>query len=195
MPTTKPCLRRSSDSRYRSNLVDAALHFTRRLRALVACGCLFAIFLIAGCAHPISENALNNQENELWTGRISLHVKSEPEKFFSAGFELKGRPERGELRLISPLGSMLGVLRWSPGEAQFDTGNAGNVQRFDSIDMLMAQATGAAVPLPALFAWLQGDDAKINGWSADLSRHGEGRILATRIQPEPLVDLRVVVDR
>ena len=90
---------------------------------------------------------------------------------------------------------MLGVLRWAPGEAEFDSGNAGKVQRFDSIDTLMAQATGAALPLPALFAWLRGDNASVDGWSADLSRHGEGRIFATRKQPQPLVDLRVVVDR
>ena len=158
-------------------------------------GCLITIFLIAGCARPIGAGLLNDQKNEVWSGRISLLVKSEPEQFFSAGFELRGKPDRGELKLISPLGSMLGVLRWAPGEAEFDSGNAGNVRRFDSIDTLMAQATGAAVPLPALFAWLRGDNALVDGWSADLSRHGEGRIFATRNRPQPLVDLRVVVDR
>lgn len=191
----KPCLKRSSGSRRRSKVVSAALHFTRRLRALFACGCLLVIFSMAGCARPASADALNHRENEVWTGRISLHVKSEPEQFFSAGFELKGRLDRGELRLISPLGNLLGVLRWSPGEAQFDTGHAGAVQRFDSIDTLMTQATGAAVPLSALFAWLQGEHANVNGWSADLSRYGEGRIVATRMQPQPLVELRVAVDR
>lgn len=195
MPTMKPCLKRSSGSRCRSKVVKVALHFTNRLRALFVCGCLLAVFSIAGCARPASADALNRQVNELWTGRISLHVKSEPEQFFSAGFELQGRLDRGELRLISPLGNLLGVLRWSPGEAQLDTGNPGTVQRFDSIDRLMAQATGAAVPLPALFAWLQGEHANVNGWSADLSRHGEGRIVATRMQPQPLVELRVAVDR
>ena len=170
-------------------------YFAYRSRALFAFGFLFAIFLIAGCAHPISAKTLNSQQTEAWTGRISLHVKSEPEQFFSAGFELKGRPEQGELTLISPLGNVVGVLRWSPGEAQLDSGDAGNVQRFASIELLMVRATGAALPLPALFAWLQGDSAAVDGWSADLSRHAEGRILASRIQPQPFVDLRVVVDR
>ncbi|MGH8848742.1 MAG: hypothetical protein ACREXQ_16075, partial [Polaromonas sp.] len=59
----------------------------------------------------------------------------------------------------------------------------------------MEQATGAALPLGALFAWLQGDNASVNGWSADLSRHGEGRITATRAQPAPQADLRVVLDQ
>jgi outer membrane lipoprotein LolB len=170
------------------------LHFFHRLRALLLHGFLFATILIAGCARPSSETPLNSLKNEFWTGRISLSVKSEPEQSFSAGFELKGRSERGELTLISPLGNVLGVLRWAPGQAELDSGNR-NIQRFDSVDALMAQATGAAVPLGALFAWLQGDNATASGWSADLSRHGEGRILATRTQPMPRADLRVVLDR
>jgi outer membrane lipoprotein LolB len=170
------------------------LHFTARLRLLLVYGCLSATFLVAGCAHPISATALNESKKELWTGRISLHVKSEPEQSFSAGFELKGKPERGELTLISPLGNVLGVLRWSPGKAELDSGNQ-KIQRFDSVDALMAQATGAAVPLSALFAWLQGDNANVSGWSADLSRQSEGRISAKRSQPTPQTDLRVVLDQ
>ena len=177
------------------------MNFTYRLRTLFAFGCIFAIFLVAGCAHPSSAKALNDQKTDLWTGRISLLLKSEPEQFFSAGFELKGSPDRGELSLTSPLGNVLGQLRWSPGEAQFDSGkgssgsNGGNGQRFDSVDALMIRTTGAAVPLPALFGWLQGDNFSVNGWSADLSRYREGRIFATRIQPQPPVELRIVLDR
>ena len=170
------------------------MHFTTRLRLLLVYGCLFATFLVAGCARPISATALNDAKKEFWTGRISLHILSEPEQTFSAGFELKGKPDRGELTLTSPLGNVLGVLRWSPGEAELDSGNQ-KIQRFDSVDALMAQATGAAVPLSALFAWLQGDNANVSGWSADLSRHNEGRISAKRTQPTPQTDLRVVLDQ
>ena len=169
------------------------MHFTARLRFLLVYGCLFATILIAGCARPISTTALNGPTKELWTGRISLHVQSEPEQSFSAGFELKGKPDRGELTLISPLGNVLGVLRWSPGKAELDSGNQ-NVQHFDSVDALMAKTTGAAVPLSALFGWLQGDNANVSGWLADLSRHGEGRISARRTQPAPQADLRIVLD-
>ena len=165
-----------------------------RLRFGLLCGAVFAIILIAGCARPISGNAQFDPKNELWTGRISLHVQSEPEQFFSAGFELKGKPERGELTLISPLGNVLGVLRWSPSEAVLDSGND-KLQRFESVSALMLQATGSAVPLDALFAWLQGNNASVGGWSADLSRQAEGLITARRVQPAPQVDLRVVLDR
>ncbi len=165
-----------------------------RLRLMLLYGGLFATILIAGCAHPSSGTTQIESKNEFWTGRISLHVQSEPEQFFSAGFELRGKPGRGELTLISPLGNVLGVLRWSPSEAVLDSGNQ-KLQRFDSVDALMAQATGAAVPLSALFAWLQGDSASVSGWSADLSRQGEGRITAKRVQPAPQADLRVVLDQ
>jgi outer membrane lipoprotein LolB len=156
--------------------------------------CVFAPFLIAGCAQPQRASSTNDIKTELRTGRISLQVQSEPVQSFSASFELKGKPEQGELTLISPLGSVLGVLRWSPGEAMLDSGN-GKIQRFSSVDELMAQATGAAVPVTALFAWLRGDNASVSGWSADLSRYAEGRITARRVQPAPPADLRVVLDQ
>lgn len=127
-------------------------------------------------------------------GRISLQIQSDPAQSFSASFELKGKAEQGELTLISPLGNVLGILRWSPLEATLDSGSQ-PVQRFSSVDALMAQATGAAVPLSALFAWLQGDNANVSGWSADLSRHGEGRISASRAQPAPQAELRVILDQ
>lgn len=167
--------------------------FAARLRRVVGTGCLLTAFLIAGCATR-SPGAPSDARKDFWTGRISLLVQNEPVQSFSAGFELKGKPERGELTLISPLGNVLGVLRWSPSEAVLDSGNQ-KVQRFASIDALMAQATGAAVPLGALFAWLQGNHASVSGWAADLSRHGEGRIVAKRSEPLPQADLRVVLDQ
>ena len=166
----------------------------RPTRLVLFCITLVAIILIAGCAQPPRAADQDGLIDEYWAGRISLQIHSEPPQSFAASFELKGQPGQGELKLISPLGSVLGVLRWSPGEAVLDSGN-GKVQRFSSVDELMAQATGTAVPVTALFAWLLGDPVSVSGWSADLSRHGEGRISAKRIQPAPQADLRVVLDR
>jgi outer membrane lipoprotein LolB len=81
-----------------------------------------------------------------------------------------------------------------PGEAVLDSGNQ-KIERFASINELMQQATGAAVPMSALFAWLHGDIANVSGWTADLSRHSEGRISAHRSEPAPPADLRVVLDQ
>jgi outer membrane lipoprotein LolB len=167
---------------------------SNRLRALFLFTLLFATILVAGCARSPLTTGANDPKNDLWMGRISLQIQSEPAQSFSAGFELKGKPERGELTLISPLGNVLGILRWTPLEATLDSGNQ-QTQRFSSVDALMAQATGAAIPLGALFAWLQGDNANVSGWSADLSRHSEGRILARRAQPAPQAELRVILDQ
>ena len=155
---------------------------------------LIAILLIAGCASKQGAKGQNRLNSEEWTGRISLQVASEPVQSFSASFELKGRAENGELTLIGPLGNVLAVLRWSPGQALLDRGSQ-DVQRFASLDELMERATGAAIPLSALFAWLQGNNATTSGWVADLTRHSEGRFSARRTLPTPEANLRVVLDQ
>lgn len=167
--------------------LDAPL---RRSTALLA-SLLFTMFLIAGCTTPPRATSQNDGKNSFWTGRISLQVQSEPPQAFFAGFELKGNPAQGELTLNSPLGNSLAVLRWSPQEAVLDSGN--QIQRFASVDELMEKATGAAVPLPALFDWLDGKNTAAQGWSADLSQQAEGRISASRTTPQPRSDLRIVL--
>ncbi len=162
-----------------------------RLRCLLASSLLIATFLIAGCAHQPGAEAQNDTEVQAWSGRISLQVQSEPVQAFFAGFELRGNPDRGELRLNTPLGTSLAVLRWAPGEAVLDSG--GQVQQFASVDALVEKATGAAVPLPALFDWLAGRNTALDGWTADLSRQAEGRISASRTAPQPRTDLRIVL--
>lgn len=158
------------------------------------CLVLFAILLIAGCASKQGATGKFDPQREEWAGRISLQVASEPAQSFSASFELKGHAEIGELTLISPLGNVLAVLRWSPGQAQLDRGSQ-DIQRFASLDELMERATGAAIPLSALFAWLQGNNATASGWVADLTRHGEGRFSARRTLPAPEANLRVVLEQ
>lgn len=165
---------------------------SRLRQALVVC-LLFATFFAAGCAHQLGGEGQNDAENPTWSGRISLQVQSDPVQAFFAGFELRGTAVQGELVLNSPLGTSLAVLRWSPGEAVLDSG--GQVQRFDSVDALIEKATGAALPLPALFDWLAGKNTALAGWSADLSQQAEGRISASRTMPQPRTDLRIVLAR
>lgn len=156
-------------------------------------GLLFTIFLIAGCAHRTGATGINDAKNQLWAGRISLHIESEPPQAFFAGFELKGQAEQGELTLTSPIGSVLGVMRWSPVEATLETG--GQVKQYASVDVLLEQSTGAAVPVSALFDWLKGQNTSLNGWTADLSQHNTGRIDAVRLAPLPQTKLRIVLDQ
>ena len=167
-----------------------------RRRCLMAC-VLSATVLGASCAHKTGATGTNLFENvapeAYWAGRISLQIHSEPPQAFYASFELKGRADHGELALISPLGSILGMMRWTPLEATLEQGDS--TRRFASTDELLAQATGAAVPLSALFDWLAGINTTTPGWVADLSQQGNGRISAKRSSPAPQADLRIVLDK
>ena len=99
----------------------------------------------------------------------------------------------GELTLSSPIGSTLAQLHWAPGEALLKDGT--ETRRFDSVDALVEAATGAAIPVSALFAWLAGRDERVPGWRPDLSKIGTGRLQATRESPQPRADLRIVFER
>ena len=164
-------------------------------------GVLYAMFLIAGCAQNPLATAVNDGQNDseinlpqaYWAGRISLQVQSEPPQAFFAAFELKGRADQGELALITPLGSTLAVMRWSPLEATLLQG--GNATSFATTDSLLLQATGAALPLSALFDWLADKNTPVPGWQADLSHLNSGRITAVRTVPAPQTHLRIVLDR
>lgn len=166
------------------------------LRALL-CSLMSAIFLIAGCAHKTGTTGINytktNSTASFWAGRISLQIQSDPAQAFFAAFELKGQPDNGELTLISPLGSIIGVMRWTATQATLEQG--GSTKRFASTDELLTQTTGAAVPVSALFDWLTGKNTPTPGWQADLSQQGNGRITAKRTEPSPQADLRIVLDK
>ena len=153
-----------------------------------------ALFLIAGCASPTGVKGQSGSQNSTsWSGRLSLRIDSEPAQSFAALFDLRGTPEAGELSLTTPIGSTLAVLQWSPQEALLK--NNGQTRRFASVDALIEAATGAAIPVGALFGWLDGRDDRVPGWRADLGQLGSGRLQATRQSPLPTADLRIVFER
>lgn len=129
---------------------------------------------------------------EHWSGRLSLSVQSDPVQSFSAGFELSGRAEAGELMLSTPLGTTLAQARWSPGQAGLVSG--AQERRFNSIDELLRELTGTTLPLAALFDWLRGIPTEAPGWQADLAHSAQGRLVARRASPAPLVELRLLLD-
>ncbi|TXK27877.1 outer membrane lipoprotein LolB [Ottowia sp. GY511] len=156
-------------------------------------GWLFASLLIAGCATSTKGGASFDAETNRWSGRLALNVASEPPQSFSAGFELSGQPDKGELRLTSPLGNILGVMQWQPGQALLSQGE--QVRQFDSVEALAAEVTGAPIPVRALFAWLRGQPEEVTGWQADLGQLPAGRLSAQRQMPLPTAELRIVLDR
>ncbi|VWX57278.1 Outer membrane lipoprotein LolB [Burkholderiales bacterium 8X] len=151
-----------------------------------------AALLIAGCAAPVRPRS-EGSALAAWSGRLSLRIESEPAQTFAALFDLRGAPAAGELTLTSPIGTILAKAEWSPGEALLRNGS--EVRRFDSVEALLQNATGAAIPIEALFAWLAGRDERISGWQPDLSQVAGGRLRAIREAPLPRADLRIVFER
>lgn len=168
----------------------------RRTAAWCLAASLTASLLLAGCAAPqAAESALASQPSNHWSGRLGLLVEQEVEQqqSFSASFELQGSAERGQLEIFNPLGSQVARLSWTPGAAQLLQGS--QITESTSLQELVRRSLGTDIPVPALFAWLQGQDQPVAGWSVDLSRHAEGRITAQRRQPKPEAQLRLVLDR
>jgi outer membrane lipoprotein LolB len=156
-----------------------------RAWALVA-----AVLLLAGCAAPRSPVAAGVQA---WTGRLALTVEGQASQSFSASFELKGAADSGNLTLFNPLGGTAAVLSWSPGSAILKSAN--ETTEFASLEALAREATGAPLPIAALFDWLSGRATPVEGWEPDVTQVAEGRLRARRTDPPPPADLRVVFER
>ena len=161
-----------------------------------------AVVALAACATPPPAGA----PNDLISGRLSLQVAANADRVaqnMSAAFELQGRAEEGELRLISPLGTQLAAARWAPGRASLQTSQG--TQAYGNLDELSRQALGEVVPLAALPSWLAGQPwsglphqwqdqgFEQAGWQVLLARQAEGLIEARRTQPSAVV-LRVRLD-
>jgi outer membrane lipoprotein LolB len=154
---------------------------------------LLAVIVLAGCASPPKPSGPVDELTGPWAGRLALQVEDKPGESFSAGFELKGAARAGELTLYSPLGGVVAVLSWTPGSATLQSN--GDTRQFASVDALVSHATGAPLPVAALFDWLRGVDTRVAGWQADLSALAQGRLFARRHEPVPKADLRVVLER
>jgi outer membrane lipoprotein LolB len=151
--------------------------------------------LLAACASPRRAPVDDGvAPADVRTGRLALAVEDQPSQSFSAGFELRGKAEEGSLSLFNPIGGTLAVLRWQPGRALLETPGR-PPQQFASVEAMVQQATGAPVPVTALFDWLAGVNTPVPGWEADLSSAADGRVRAQRKSPPPQADLRVVLDR
>ncbi len=155
---------------------------------------LTATILIAACATNTRAISPNDTQSRSWTGRLGLQFDasgSQPEQSVSASFELGGTAQVGQLILLTPLGSTLAVLSWQPGEALLREGQ--QMHRFDTLDALSEKAVGTALPIAALFDWLQGVDTPVAGWQVDVSQLPR-RLIVQRLSPLPQAQLRLVID-
>ena len=152
----------------------------------------WSLLALSGCATPPRPPAAANESGP-WSGRLALQVKDNTSQSFAAMFELQGTAQAGELTLTNPLGGVIAVLAWTPGSATLRSN--GRTRSFPSVDALVTQATGAAIPLAALFDWLRGRNTPVPGRRANLTQLDQGRISAVRHDPQPEADLRVALDR
>ncbi len=147
------------------------------------------IALLGGCAQPVLQPSPGAS---YWQGRLALSIASQPPQSMSANFELLGNARQGALILTGPLGQTVARMDWQPGQAILREPHS--ERHFDSLEALVSQTTRTSLPVLALFDWLSGKEALAAGWQADLSRLSEGRLVARRLQPEPGVELRMLLD-
>ena len=158
-----------------------------RLRVLAA---LCVGGALAACSQP---PAPASGASDQWSGRLALQVEDAASQSFSAGFELQGRPERGQLTLLNPLGNVIAKLEWAPGEAVLISGQERRAS--ESLDALVQELLGSSVPVTALFGWLRGEKVQATGWQADLSALPSGRLVAQRYSPPPQATLRIALSQ
>lgn len=124
---------------------------------------------------------------------MSVLVSDPQPQSTSGSFELSGSPANGELVLLNPLGNIVARVRWAAQQASITQGT--QTRQAGSLDELTQELLGTSLPIAALFDWLQGIATRTQGWEADLSASGDGKIIAQRISPQPQASLRIVLDR
>ena len=163
-------------------------HGAQRRAWLSVCG--LGLLTLAGCATPRPQPA---DTSAFWSGRLALQLQSTPPQNWSASFELQGSAEQGQMVLLSPIGTTLARLSWTPQAAWLEQGQ--DKTESSNLQSLSQRLTGTELPIAALFEWLAGKTAQAPGWQADLSAHAQGRLTARRDTPEPKAVLRIVLDR
>jgi outer membrane lipoprotein LolB len=142
--------------------------------------------LLVGCASTWVPGA------RVWSGRLAVTVHDDPVQHLSASFELEGSADTGSMTLLSPLGTTLARVRWSPQGALWQRGS--EWENRPTLGELTRELTGTELPVADLFQWLSGQTTTTEGWQVDLSRHSDGRIQAQRQSPLPRAELRVVFE-
>lgn len=162
---------------------------------------VFLALVLAGCAQLPQTPPAGNEAR--LSGRISVTVAGNVHSRGTGGaasFELFGGPEAGRLELTSPLGALVARAGWRPGLVTLQTPDG--ERRYDDLDALTRELLGEAVPVAALFDWLQArpwaavPHQKTASGFEQLGWRIEPRLpalVATRLA-EPVVTLRAKLD-
>ena len=147
--------------------------------------------LLAACASPPPAKQYG-QSSDVWQGRLSVQVASEPAQRISADFFLEGGPQARSLTLDSALGTRMARMQWDASGALLQM--PGQTQRFASLDAMVQQTLGSTLPMPALFAWLRGQAVSAAGWELLTLDKAQGRIRARSVQRVPATQLDIVLE-
>lgn len=183
-----------------------------RRRALLGVATLaLALGTLSGCATVQPPMAATDPLARSYAGRMAVKVEGDEARSFTAGFDLQGTDQRGQLALVSPIGTQVGRAVWQPGSVLWQA--ADGERRFESLDELSQELLGDVVPLGALFDWIAGrpwreqpsrpltdtTDSSTSGfrqlgWNVQTGRAAEGVIVAQRRLPAPTVTVRIKLD-
>ena len=181
------------------------------MSALVCAGLVSACAQAPIAPRPSSTEAIETTSLEL---QSQMAIKlgawgAEAPRGMSFGFFFQGQVERGSMSLMTPLGSQVALVEWSPTSAtlrRIGPGGGEDVRR-GSLEELAESALGEALPLQTLVHWMQGHpdptlphhptpEAGVfeqRGWVIDTRERSQGRILATRQSQPGLRDARIQV--
>jgi outer membrane lipoprotein LolB len=157
-------------------------------------------WLLAACASGFpnlqsDDAALQIQLMQLpsWSGRLALRIEAAPVQNHSAGFMLRGNAQLGQLSLLSPIGTTVYFMEWTPTQAKLHAN--GQIYTAADVVALSEVATGTAIPVADVFEWLRGQPNQNAHWQVDSSQSDSGRWTAVREHPAPRTVLRIILDR
>ena len=179
---------------------------------LRCCIGLAVVAVLTGCATSVPPSAVADPLARSYAGRLAVRVEGDDARSFTAGFDLQGTDTRGQLALISPIGTQVGRAVWQPGQVRWQS--ADGERQFDNLDALAEEMLGEAVPLAALFDWMagrpwaglpsrplstaEGESAQTGfrqlGWDVQTGRVADGVIVAQRRLPAPTLTVRIKLD-
>lgn len=157
-------------------------------------GLLVVVLVLLGACSTITHDP--QLGGNIWTGRLLVRTLSSPPQAFSAGFVLEGQADRGQLSLLSPIGTTVSVIRWDGHSATWQHDR--QTTAYPDINTLMQQATGSVIPIGAIFATLNGEQgSSADGWTIDASQLPQNRLHASRqaSDTQAAVEVRIVLDR
>jgi outer membrane lipoprotein LolB len=162
---------------------------------------IFGLFFLTACSSPAlrtEPGQSQTNESQSWAGRLSIQIETDPVQQTSVGFEIRGNPSAGQLELTTPLGTKAAQVNWQTEPVSFASVQSQRGRDlYPSLAVALEELTGAAIPIDALFGWLRGESQSpaTVGWTIDLSRYPQGRILAMREQPLPRLRLRIALEQ